>query len=133
MSDQSTLAVVIGFLCAIWISFTLISAIWKPDFVDHDSTLSIVGVFQVDINSAEWPEIAALPDIGPTRAQQIVQWRETQGPLTSIDDVAKIYGIGPATLQTIEPYLRWDKRPKSHVDARPPFPIESPGLDQSGQ
>lgn len=133
MRDQSTLAIMMCLIIVFGTVYFLVSAIWQPGFVQHDSAPSLVVVFQVDINTAAWPEIAALPGIGPTRARQIVQWRETNGPFVSIDDIARIHGIGPATLKRIGPYLRRDEHSPRLVVAKPPLPIENPAMNPAGQ
>jgi len=63
--------------------------------------------FQVDINSADWPELAQLPGIGPVLARRIVEERNNGGPFVDYDDLARrVSGIGPKTLAQIRPYLR---------------------------
>ena len=60
--------------------------------------------FLVDINRAEWPEIAELPTIGETLARRIVDSRATQGPFYSHEDLRRVSGIGTRKLETIRPY-----------------------------
>ena len=62
--------------------------------------------FQVDVNKAQWPELATLPGVGQKLAERIVQSREETGPYTDIDDLRRVRGIGPRTLETLRPYLR---------------------------
>jgi competence protein ComEA len=62
--------------------------------------------FQVDVNKAQWPELATLPGVGQKLAERIVQSREETGPYTEIDDLRRVRGIGPRTLETLRPYLR---------------------------
>ena len=62
--------------------------------------------FQVDINKADWPELATLPGVGRKMAERIVQSREQSGPLRDIDDLRRVRGIGARTLETLRPYLR---------------------------
>ena len=62
--------------------------------------------FQVDLNQAEWPELAQLPGIGPTLARRIVESREIEGPFRDHDELVRIQGIGPKTLESVRPYLR---------------------------
>lgn len=133
MRDQSTLAILICLMIVSAVVYFLASPFWQPGFLQHDSAPPLVVLFQVDINTAAWPEIAALPRIGPARARQIVEWRETHGPFMSLDEIAKIHGIGPATLKSIGPYLRWDEQPTRHVVAKPSVPVENPGLNPDGQ
>jgi competence protein ComEA len=62
--------------------------------------------FQVDLNEAEWPELAQLPRIGETLARRIVESRQHDGPFLDHDDLQRVRGIGPRTVERIRPYLR---------------------------
>jgi competence protein ComEA len=62
--------------------------------------------FELDVNAAEWPELSVLPNIGETLARRIVESREADGPFADIDDLQRVRGIGPKTLEQIRPYLR---------------------------
>ena len=55
----------------------------------------------VDINRAAASELEALPGIGPARAQEIVTFREVNGPFANIADIMKVPGIGPATYERL--------------------------------
>lgn len=57
---------------------------------------------KVDLNTATASELDALPGIGPTRAQQIVQYRETHGLYQSVQDLLNIEGFGPKLLEKIK-------------------------------
>jgi len=62
--------------------------------------------FEVDLNTADWPELSVLPNIGETLARRIVESREAEGPFTDVDDLERVRGIGPRTLEQLRPYLR---------------------------
>lgn len=62
--------------------------------------------FEVDINAADWPELTALPNVGETLAKRIVESRRQQGPFADLEDLQRVPGIGPKTLEQIRPYLR---------------------------
>jgi competence protein ComEA len=62
--------------------------------------------FEVDINEAQWPELVLLPGIGETLAKRIVESRRTLGPFRDHDDLRRVRGIGPKTLEGMRPYLR---------------------------
>jgi competence protein ComEA len=62
--------------------------------------------FQVDVNAAEWPELAQLPGIGQTLAERIVESRKQAGPYLDHEDLRRVRGIGPITMKRIRPYLR---------------------------
>ena len=55
----------------------------------------------VDINTADAAALETLPGIGPSIAQAIVEWRETNGQFASVDELEDVPGIGPATLAEI--------------------------------
>jgi len=55
----------------------------------------------VNINTATVDELTTLPMIGRTRARAIVQDRDTRGPFQRVDDLTRVPGIGPATLNAI--------------------------------
>ena len=57
----------------------------------------------IDLNTATARELELLPSIGPTMAERIIAYRETNGPFASIDDVENVPGIGPKTLESIRP------------------------------
>lgn len=61
--------------------------------------------FQVDINTADWPELTILPDIGESLAKRIVKYRTEHGPFRRHEDLTAVDGIGAATLNGIRPYL----------------------------
>lgn len=54
----------------------------------------------VDINQADALELAAkLSGVGMTRAEAIISSRETLGPFVHPDELVRVKGIGPATLE----------------------------------
>jgi len=59
----------------------------------------------VDINEATWIEWMQLKRIGQIMAHRIVADRETSGPFLSVEDLLRVHGIGPATLNEIRPWL----------------------------
>jgi competence protein ComEA len=60
----------------------------------------------VDINTADAAALEALPGIGPSIAQAIVEWRTANGPFASVDELEDVPGIGPATLAEIRDSAR---------------------------
>ena len=60
----------------------------------------------VDINTADAVALEALPGIGPSIAQAIVEWREANGQFASVDELEDVPGIGPATLAEIRDSAR---------------------------
>jgi competence protein ComEA len=50
----------------------------------------------VHLNTADVAELDTLPRIGPALAQRIIDWREANGPFTSVDQLLEVAGIGDA-------------------------------------
>ncbi|HEY1783980.1 MAG TPA: helix-hairpin-helix domain-containing protein [Pirellulales bacterium] len=61
--------------------------------------------FLVDINQADWPELTALPGVGETLAKRIVAVRRDRGPFADHNELGRVPGIGPRTLERVRPYL----------------------------
>ena len=58
---------------------------------------------KLDLNRASQAELEALPGIGPKRASAIVRWRVEHRPFVELEDLVKVPGIGPATLERLRP------------------------------
>lgn len=56
----------------------------------------------IDINVASADELDQLPGIGPSIAQNIIAFREANGPFLIIDDLLLVSGIGEAKFEQIE-------------------------------
>ena len=57
----------------------------------------------VNINTADSSALQVFNGVGPSTAQKIIDFRVANGHFTSCDDLVKVKGIGPATLQKIKP------------------------------
>jgi competence protein ComEA len=53
------------------------------------------------LNTATLEQLDALPGIGPTTAQKILDFREKHGAFTSVDELDAVPGIGPARLEQL--------------------------------
>jgi competence ComEA-like helix-hairpin-helix protein len=60
----------------------------------------------IDINQAGLTELQLLPGIGPALAQRILDDRLKNGPYRSADDLDRVRGIGPKTLEKLRPLIR---------------------------
>lgn len=61
--------------------------------------------FQIDINQADWPEFTLLPEVGEQLAKRIVEWRTEHGPFADLEQLRRVRGIGPKTMERVKPYL----------------------------
>jgi len=55
----------------------------------------------VDLNEAGVAELEALPGIGPATASAIVEYRTSNGPFATVDQLLDVPGIGPAKLDAV--------------------------------
>lgn len=56
-------------------------------------------IVKININKASADELTQLKGIGPNYAERIVQYREKHGPFERVEDIEKIPGIGPKTIE----------------------------------
>jgi competence protein ComEA len=73
----------------------------RPSSLQRGDTLK----YRVDLNKARRAELLQLPGIGPTLAERIEQYRNEHGGFGSVEELTKVRGIGPATLQRLRPFV----------------------------
>lgn len=76
---------------------------------------------KVDLNTATHAELLLLPGVGENLAERIAVARG-QGQFTSVDDLRKVKGIGPATLERLRSWVYVSANP-APADAQPSLPI----------
>lgn len=67
---------------------------------------STTGDGKIDINRADADELTALPGIGKTKANAIVQYRKEAGAFTDIKDIMNVSGIGKSSFEKIKDYIK---------------------------
>lgn len=73
---------------------------------DNAYDTAFVGLdYPININEATQQELESLPGIGPTKASDIVSYRDQIGRFESIDQLLNVPGIGSATLEILREYL----------------------------
>lgn len=70
---------------------------WMQPLADSGSDPSSKG--KIDLNRAQASELETLPGIGPAYARRIVEYRQEQGFFQEVEDLTRISGIGPATVE----------------------------------
>ncbi|HUG67352.1 MAG TPA: helix-hairpin-helix domain-containing protein [Pirellulaceae bacterium] len=73
--------------------------------IDIETAAPVQVKFQLDVNTAAWPEWTLLPGIGETLAKRIVRDRDEQGRFKSHADLLRVSGVGPRTIERMRPYL----------------------------
>ena len=69
------------------------------------STTSPVPGGSININTADQIALETIPGIGPVTAQAIIAYRTEVGSFSSIEQLLEVSGIGPATLESMRPYV----------------------------
>ena len=88
----------------------LASAWWRQGgirggLIDIDRAPPLTAQFLLDVNNAQWAELLQLPGTGPALAQRILDDRAAHGAFAQVEDLQRVEGIGPRTLERIRPYL----------------------------
>ena len=60
----------------------------------------------VSLNNATVDELVTLPGVGEKTAQAILQYRDTSGGFTSVDDLLNVKGIGPSKFAQLSESVR---------------------------
>jgi len=56
----------------------------------------------ININTASVEELETLPGVGPTLAENIVSFREINGPFMNVEDILQVSGMGPSIFDEIK-------------------------------
>ena len=104
-ADQAFVGVVLCLALVSLVAYWQIQSRKAGGLIEIDRATRQTATFQVDLNQAEWPEFAQLPGIGETLARRIVESRASAGPFISLEDVQRVNGIGPKTMERLRPFL----------------------------
>ena len=103
--DQAAVATLV--LCALvgMGTYWFVQGGYRGELIEIDRAAPLTARYLVNINQAGWPEFVELPDVGETLARRIVESRAAAGPYLDHNDLLRVNGIGPRTLERIKPYL----------------------------
>jgi competence ComEA-like helix-hairpin-helix protein len=62
---------------------------------------------KIDINHASLEELISLPRIGPAIARRIVETRSASGPFSKLEDLGRVKGLGPKSLEILKDWIRF--------------------------
>ncbi|HQV21521.1 MAG: ComEA family DNA-binding protein [Moraxellaceae bacterium] len=72
-------------------------------------TQTTASTTSININTASFDELSSkLKGIGKAKAAAIIEWRETNGKFSSLEDVDEVRGIGPAILEKNRALIRFE-------------------------
>ena len=75
-------------------------------------------VHRVDLNHASRAELLQLPGVGESMAGRIEDYRHEHGGFRKVDDLVKIHGVGPATLERLRGWV-YVHEEEAEEDLRP--------------
>lgn len=56
----------------------------------------------ININTADEKELDSLPGVGPSRAKDIIRYREEKGEFKSIEEIKNVKGIGESSFEKLK-------------------------------
>ena len=109
---------------AVLLSIVFIFAAWQLAF-NHtyiDNPQPAVGDLysnladRIDPNTADWPELAALPMLGEKRAKALIEYRQRvhqrgdARAFNSAEDLYRVDGFGPKLVAQLSPFLHFPRQ-----------------------
>jgi competence protein ComEA len=104
-ADQASVAGLVFLALAGMGVYWVVQGGLRGELIEIDRAEPLVARFQVDVNSAGWPELSQVPEIGETLARRIVESRAVAGRFGDHEDLLRVNGIGPRTLERMKPFL----------------------------
>ena len=104
-ADQATAAVFLVTALAIIAAHWTYHGRFRGRLIEIDRAVPRVVDFKIDINQADWPELCLMPSVGEQLSKRIVEDRQTRGPFRDLQDLRRVPGIGPKTLEGMRSYL----------------------------
>ncbi len=104
-ADQAAVAGLVLLALVGMAAYWVVQGGLSGELIEIDRAGPLVARFQVDVNQATWPELSQVPTIGEVLARRIVESRENGGRFVDYQDLLRVNGIGPRTLERMEPYL----------------------------
>ncbi len=81
-----------------------IGSVMDAEKVYQENT-STLNVSITNINTANKNELMFLPNIGIVKVEEIIRFREKYGKFMKVDDLLKVSGIEPKTLEKLKPFV----------------------------
>jgi competence protein ComEA len=77
----------------------------KSSINNQTAPSAIPVINRVNINTADNKTLSTLAGIGPITAANIIEYRQTHGSFSSIDELMKVKGIGISTFEEVKDYI----------------------------
>ena len=103
--DQAAVASLVSLSLVAMATYWFVNGGHRGELIEIDRAEPLTARYLVDINAADWPELAELPELGESLARRITESRAAAGPFADHEDLLRVNGIGPRTLEKMKPYL----------------------------
>src|SRR4051794_27317679 len=97
--DQAMVALLVGCALVGMGVYWVVQGGPPGELVEIHRAEQLTARYQVNVNTAEWFDLAELPEVGETLARRIVESRETNGAFKDNNQLRRVRGIGPRTLE----------------------------------
>jgi competence protein ComEA len=104
-ADQAVAATVVAVSLVAMAGWWVWQGQLRGRLIDIERAEPIAIDFKIDVNRADWPELALMPNIGEQLAKRIVADRAERGRFRDFGELRRVRGIGPKTLESMKPYL----------------------------
>lgn len=109
MSDDFKNKLIITVLGIIFLAAVFSTSLFYDktvDTVNIESTyIDRISEMPLNINTATEAELKMLPGIGPTRAENIINYRNINGDFEDIYELVNVKNIGEKTVENIKNYI----------------------------
>ncbi len=75
---------------------------------ESERAVSEEPVSRISLSQATEEDLCQIPKIGPVLAQRILHYRDTYGPLSSLEELRSVEGVGEKLYETLCDYLTLD-------------------------
>lgn len=80
------------------------------------TSLDRAAAYRIDLNRADRAELLQLPGVGDGLADRIND-RRREGGFASVDELRRVRGVGPATLERLRPWVEATTQDRPHSEA----------------
>jgi competence protein ComEA len=117
-SAQLAAAFLVGLLSALLAVYAYSCRGGQPAELER----GVVAAYRIDLNRASRAELLQLPGVGETAANRVDDYRSLHGGFRSVEELAKVRGVGPATLERLRPWVRVSAEPAPSTATSPRAP-----------
>jgi competence protein ComEA len=78
---------------------------WRGGSKPSELERGAVAAYRIDLNRAGRAELLQLPGVGVALVERLEASRREQGPFRGVEDLTRVHGIGPTTVERLRPWV----------------------------